>query len=71
VKVKSAQRDDDGYLVNPADWSRELAIALAREETLLLTEEHWVVRNGPRNLDSAVSEIFLGFQAANSGVTCS
>ena len=24
-------------------------------------------RNGPTNLDSAVSEIFLGFQAANSG----
>ena len=23
-------------------------------------------RNGPRELDSAVSEIFLGFQAANS-----
>ncbi len=28
-------------------------------------------RSGPRNLDSTVSEIFLGFQAANSGVTCS
>ena len=26
-----------------------------------------VIRNGPTNLDSAVSEIFLGFQAANSG----
>ena len=26
-----------------------------------------VDRNGPTNLDSAVSEIFLGFQAANSG----
>ena len=24
------------------------------------------IRNGPRELDSAVSEIFLGFQAANS-----
>ena len=28
-------------------------------------------RSGPRNLDSALSEIFLGVQAANSGVTCS
>ena len=29
--------------------------------------EAWVrVRNGPRELDSAVSEIFLGFQAAKS-----
>ena len=26
----------------------------------------WEIRNGPRELDSAVSEIFLGFQAAKS-----
>ena len=40
-----------------------------------LDKERWVYvwadgvysRNGPTNLDSAVSEIFLGFQAANSG----
>jgi len=31
----------------------------------------WDGRNGPRNLDSALSEIFHGFQAANAGVTCS
>jgi TusE/DsrC/DsvC family sulfur relay protein len=43
VNVISPQRDDEGYLVNPGDWSRELAQALAREETLSLTEEHWVV----------------------------
>jgi hypothetical protein len=34
-------------------------------------ENGCAVRSGPRNLDSALSEIFLGFQAANSGVTCS
>ena len=28
-------------------------------------------RSGPRNLDSAVSEIFHRLQAANAGVTCS
>jgi hypothetical protein len=29
------------------------------------------VRNGPRNLDSPLSEIFPEFQAANLGVACS
>ena len=43
MNVNSPQRDEEGYLVDPGDWSRELAVALAREETLLLTEEHWVV----------------------------
>jgi hypothetical protein len=33
------------------------------------TDTYW--RTGPRKLDSALSEIFLGCQAANSGVTCS
>lgn len=36
------QRDDEGYVVNPDDWSRELAVSLADEENLVLSEEHWV-----------------------------
>jgi tRNA 2-thiouridine synthesizing protein E len=43
MNVNSPQRDEEGYLVDPGDWSRELAVELAGEETLLLTEEHWVV----------------------------
>jgi len=48
---------------------------LAKDRDALMTfydfpAVHWQ-RNGPRNLDSALSEIFHGFQAANSGVTCS
>ena len=35
-------RDSEGYLVNPDDWSRETAEALAREEHLELTDQHWV-----------------------------
>ena len=37
----AVQRDDEGYLVHPEDWSRELATMLAEEEELTLTEEHW------------------------------
>ena len=43
----------------PDRTARRLLVAL-REHGILQ------VRNGPRELDSAVSEIFLGFQAAKS-----
>lgn len=38
----SLQRDDEGYLVNPDDWSVEVALMLAQEEHLTLTDEHWL-----------------------------
>ena len=33
--------DDEGYLIDPADWSEALAVALARRENIELTESHW------------------------------
>jgi len=42
VSNNSVQRDDEGYVVNPDDWSRELAVSLACEEDLVLHEAHWV-----------------------------
>ena len=38
----SIPRDEEGYLVDPDDWNAEVALALAREENLTLTEEHWL-----------------------------
>ena len=35
--------DDEGYLADPADWSRELAEKMAREEGIVLTDSHWAV----------------------------
>ena len=39
----SPQRDDEGYLIEPGDWTPDLARALAREEDLRLEDEHWLV----------------------------
>ncbi|MCK9381471.1 MAG: TusE/DsrC/DsvC family sulfur relay protein [Sulfuritalea sp.] len=36
-------RDDEGYLVDPADWSEEVAEALAQRESIELTDAHWDV----------------------------
>lgn len=32
---------DEGYLVDPADWTEAIAETLAREEQITLTEDHW------------------------------
>jgi tRNA 2-thiouridine synthesizing protein E len=37
------QLDDEGYLVDPADWNEQVADALARQEGIVLSEEHWAV----------------------------
>ncbi|MGM0534985.1 MAG: TusE/DsrC/DsvC family sulfur relay protein [Pseudomonadota bacterium] len=35
--------DPEGYLVNMDDWSPEIAEALAEEEGITLTAEHWEI----------------------------
>jgi TusE/DsrC/DsvC family sulfur relay protein len=37
------ERDAEGYLVEPNDWNEDVAEALARDENIELTEEHWDV----------------------------
>jgi tRNA 2-thiouridine synthesizing protein E len=43
VKGRNIETDDNGYLVNPQDWDRDVAQALAAEEDIALTQEHWDV----------------------------
>ena len=37
------RRGEEGYLVNPDDWTPELADEFARKEALVQTDEHWWV----------------------------
>ncbi len=39
--VMSVGRDNEGYLVNPADWNETVAGQLAAEEHLTLGEDYW------------------------------
>lgn len=40
---KIIETDNDGYLNNIADWSRELAEHIAAEEGVTMTDNHWQV----------------------------
>ena len=45
VNGKKLQLNEEGFLVDPKEWDREVALALGREEEGLneLTENHWKV----------------------------
>jgi len=43
IAGKSIPLDDQGYLVDPADWSEDVAAALARQEDIVLDGAHWAV----------------------------
>jgi tRNA 2-thiouridine synthesizing protein E len=43
VAGKPLQVDDEGYLIDPVDWNEQVAEALARQERIVLSDEHWAV----------------------------
>ena len=45
VNGKSLETDEEGYLVNLADWSEDAAGLLAKEEGIEMSENHWEVVN--------------------------
>jgi tRNA 2-thiouridine synthesizing protein E len=42
---KSFEVDEEGYLVNLADWDENVAAYLAQEEKVEMTQSHWEVVN--------------------------
>ncbi len=43
VGQRTIARDRDGYLKSLADWDRNVATAIAADEGIVLTGEHWAV----------------------------
>jgi len=39
----SVEVTDEGYLTDRSQWSREVAVEIAREEGIEMTDEHWKV----------------------------
>ncbi len=42
---KQVEVDEDGYLVNLDDWTKELGEYMASQDGMNLTEAHWEVIN--------------------------
>ena len=45
VNGKVLDTDEDGYLANMEDWSREVALTMAAVDECELTDSHWEVIN--------------------------
>ncbi|NIR29404.1 MAG: TusE/DsrC/DsvC family sulfur relay protein [Gammaproteobacteria bacterium] len=42
-RIETLQTDEEGFLLDPADWDRELAEEIARTENIEMTPDHWLV----------------------------
>lgn len=43
-KLDLIERNEEGFLVNPGDWNKDIAVEIARTEGIAdLTEDHWKV----------------------------
>ena len=45
IDGKSFETDEEGYLVNLKDWIPAVADEMAKEDDLVLTDEHWDIIN--------------------------
>ena len=45
VNGKSYETDEEGYLVNLADWDVDVANYIAGTENITMTDQHWEVVN--------------------------
>lgn len=49
VSGKQVEVDEDGYLVNLEDWTKEIAEIFAKQDEIDLSDAHWEVINFLRN----------------------
>ena len=45
VNGKSYETDEEGYLLNLAEWNMDIAAYIAKTESLEMTDNHWEVVN--------------------------
>lgn len=40
---------DEGYLTDPSQWTKEIAVEIAKEENIILTDQHYAIMEFLRN----------------------
>jgi tRNA 2-thiouridine synthesizing protein E len=48
-KLDRLELDEDGFMLNPEEWSAEIAEAIAEGEGIELSDQHWAVINFARD----------------------
>ncbi|MCF6332944.1 MAG: TusE/DsrC/DsvC family sulfur relay protein [Draconibacterium sp.] len=56
---KTVEVTDEGYLVNRKDWTKEIAIEIAKEEGIELTEKHFEVIEYLRKESAAGAQLSI------------
>ncbi len=56
---KTVEVTDEGYLVNRKDWTKEIAIEIAKEEGIELTEKHFEVIEYLRKESAAGTQLSI------------
>jgi tRNA 2-thiouridine synthesizing protein E len=60
--------NEEGYLTNPAQWTREIAKEIAKEEGIDLTDKHFLVLDFIRDRQQK-GEMLTIRSVGNSGIT--
>lgn len=70
IAGKNVQVNEEGFMTNPAEWTKEIAVEMAKEESLELTPAHWKVIDYARQkaAESGASPT-LRTITTNAGVT--
>jgi len=72
IAGKTVQVNEEGYMTNPAEWTREIAVEMAKEEGILeLTPAHWKIVDFAREkaLSNGGAAPTLRTITNNAGVT--
>ncbi len=65
---KTVEVTDEGYLVNKADWNKEVAADMAKEEGIELTDKHYEVLEYLREQEAAGATLTIR-KVGKSGIT--
>lgn len=49
IAGKEIQFDEEGFMANPDDWDKDVAVILASDININLSEQHWAIIDFSRN----------------------
>ena len=65
---KTVEVNDEGYLLNKADWTKEIAAEMAKEDGIELTDKHYEVLEYLREQEAAGAALTIR-RVGKSGIT--